>query len=271
MSTREAPPPPKRSSRLGSFSLFSRSKTDPSTPPSKSTKATARVRDPVEVSETPVKLPRKDTERPRSSHHSSNEGRDPMDRPHRSRRESHGQRSFKSQAEEAEYYKQKEKRRAARKKEYEMSGGRDGGVSFAPFVDELPPPPPEPFEPDPEPVFEDEPEVSAPSPYMDDAKAELGVDSTSSAERRERRRSRRTSGAVDERPRTRRITVTEKDRPAPSRRVESDRPRTRGHDEERPRPRRGETERRSSGRTSKKKEESGGLKSLFGGLKKRIT
>jgi hypothetical protein len=151
-----------------------------------------------------------------------------------------------------------------------MSGGRDGGVSFAPFVDELPPPPPEPFEPDPEPVFEPEPEVRAQSPYMDDAKAEVGVESTSSDERRERRRSRRASGAVDERPRTRRITVTEKDRPA-GRRIESDRPRTRGHDEERPRPRRGETERRSSGRTSKKKEESGGLKSLFGGLKKRIT
>ena len=169
--------------------------------------------------------------------------------------------------EEDEYYYQKEKRRSARQREYEMSGGRDGGVTFAEPIDDLGPPPPEPFEPDHEPVFEPELEQDA-SQYIEDDKAELGVASASSAERRERRRSRRESG-LEERPRTRRITVTERERPE-GRRIDSDRPRTRGYDEEKPRPRRSETERRSSGRSSRKKEESGGLKSLFGGLKKRI-
>lgn len=254
-STRDPPPPTKRNSILGG--LFGRSKTDPPVTSPRSSRPVARVRsDPVEVPESPARAQRMEKERPKSSHQSSNESRDRVERPHRSRRHSQRQREFKSAAEEAEHYKQKEKRRSA----------RDGGRSAIPQTDELPLPP-EPFEPEPEPAqprglreFE---------PLMDDAAAEVGIASTSSAERRERRRSKRASGA-EERPKSRRITVTEPERPV-SRRIESDRPRTRGHDEERPRARRSETERRREGpHRSSKKEESSGLKSLFGGLKKRI-
>ncbi|KAL5121431.1 hypothetical protein ACEQ8H_000502 [Pleosporales sp. CAS-2024a] len=264
-STREAPP--KRTSMLGGFTLFSRSKAAPATPPTKSSRSTPRVRsDSVEVQEKLTRTLRKDADRPGSSHQSSNESRDRAERPQRDRRQSHGQRRFRNAAEEEEYYRQKEKRRSTRQREHKMSGARDGGVSYTHPIDDLPPPPPEPFEPGSEPVFESEDGPRAVSPFMDDAKAEIGVVSTSSPERRERRRSRRESGQ-DEYPRTRRITVTERERPV-GRRVESDRPRTRGHDEERPHNRRSETERRSSARSSKKKDESGGLKSLFGGLKK---
>ena len=71
----------------------------------------------------------------------------------------------------------------------------------------------------------------------------------------------------EERPKARRISVVEKERPS-GRRVESDRPRARDYGDDRPRPRRGEKDRRDR---RKKKEESSGLKGLFGGLKRRIT
>lgn len=137
-----------------------------------------------------------------------------------------------------------------------MSGGRDGGVSLLPPEEDLPPP---------QPAAELEPEFNERG-IVDEAAAVVGVASTSSAERRDRRRSRRTS-ALDERPKSRRISVTEKERPV-SRRVESDRPRTSGRTEERPRPRRGETEGRSSGSHRKRKEEPSGLRGLLGGLLK---
>ncbi|EMD86217.1 hypothetical protein COCHEDRAFT_1023962 [Bipolaris maydis C5] len=69
----------------------------------------------------------------------------------------------------------------------------------------------------------------------------------------------------EERPKARRISVTEKERPS-GRRPEADRPRTRDRGDDRPRVKRGENERRDR----RKKEESSGLKGLFGGLKKRI-
>jgi hypothetical protein len=128
--------------------------------------------------------------------------------------------------------------------------------------EDLPPPPPEPFEYEPE----SEPIEQAESPVIEDAAAVVGEISISDEERRERRRSRRAS-KPEERPKTRHISVVEKERPS-GRRVESDRPRARDHGEERARPRRGEPDRRDARR---KKEESSGLKGLFGGLKRRIT
>jgi hypothetical protein len=306
-STREPPTNTKRNSLLGGFSLFSRAKTDPVIPKSKSAKPETRARlIPGGIPETDIQASRDVKPHPSSVHQSSNESRDNVERPHRSRRHSQGQQQrqkSKISAEE-EYRRQKEKRRSARHPDYEMSGGRDGGMSLTPPMDDLPPPL-EPFEPIHEPA--QEPDLQPPSPSM---AAEVGVASTSSAERRERRRSKRTP-PTEELPRSRRITVSEKERPVSrrfesdrprtrgydeerpvsrrmesdrprtrghdeerpvSRRIESDRPRTRGHDEERPRPRRNETERRSSGthRSSKKKEESGGLKSLFGGFTKKF-
>lgn len=256
MSTRDPPPPVKRNSLFGG--IFGRSKPETTPPISKSTKSGSRIRaEPEEVLQTSDQGQRREKVRPVSSHHSPNEDRENIERPYRSRRYSSNQqarRKFQSAEEEEEYYRRKEARRSMRPKEHVMSGGRDGVVSVPEPLDELPPPPPEPFE------FDD-PTPRAVSPLIDEAAAVVGVPSTSSGERHERRRSKRVS-TMDERPKSRRISVNERERPV-SRRIESDRPRTRGHGEERPRPRRGETEGRSSGSHRKKKEETGGLKSLL--------
>jgi hypothetical protein len=273
MSTRETPPNVKRGSLFGG--IFGRSKPDPVSPASKATRPSTRarantadssMRTRIKATEMPEDLAQatyREKERPTSSHHieSSNESHDRAERPHRSRRLSHNQRRFKSAEEEEEYYKWKESRRYMRRPDHEMSGGRDGGVSLTPPIDDLSLPPPEPFD-----YGTDLPPVERPeSPMIEDSAAVVGEASYSSDERRERRRTRRVS-TMDERPKTRdrRISVVEKDRPV-SRRIESDRPRTRDRGgDDRPRPRRGETEGRSS---RKKKEESSGL---FGRLKKKL-
>ncbi|KAF7454432.1 hypothetical protein A1F94_001070 [Pyrenophora tritici-repentis] len=257
LSTRDTPPNVKRGSLFG---IFGRSKTETASPTSKPTRSSTRAR--ANTMEGLVKVSRREleTDRPSSRDHSSNESRERTERPHRSRRHSHAQRrQFASPEEEADYYKWKEERRYMRRPEHEMSGGRDGGMSVPQPVDDLPPPPPEPFE------YEMDAEVIDDSPIIEDSAGVVGVPSISDEERRQRRRSRRPS-KLEERPKTRRISVTEKERPS-GRRVESDRPRTRDRGEERPRPKRGETERRDR---RKKKEESSGLKGLLGGLKRRI-
>jgi hypothetical protein len=70
------------------------------------------------------------------------------------------------------------------------------------------------------------------------------------------------------------VSVVEKERDRPerpvSRRIESDRLRTR-HGDERPRVKRSETERRHSGSTKRKSDSGGGVMgSLFGGLKRIV-
>jgi len=274
LSTRE-PPPVKRGSLFGG--IFGRSKADAVTPP-RSSRPEGRAR--IDTSgrpKTATRTPQREKERPTSSHHSSSDARHRGDRPHRSRRESNTQRPrriFQTQEEEAEYYRRKESRRSTRPRENKIPGDRDVGVSFASQVEEVPAPPPEPSEPGPGPepdrtpephsVFEDE------SPLIEDAAGVVGVPSTSSSERHERRRSRRAS-ALESRPRTRRVSIIDKEQPM-VRRVEVEQSRTRDRGEERARPRRGEAERRSGGTSSRKKrDEPGGLKSLFGGLKKIIS
>ncbi|KAL5386139.1 hypothetical protein DPSP01_004223 [Paraphaeosphaeria sporulosa] len=262
---RDAPPPPRRNSILGG--LFGRSKTDPVVPSAKSIKPMARVRtDPAEAPPSPVEALRKEKEGRASSQHSSNESRERGERPHRSRRHSHAHRRFNSAEEEAEYRARKEERRRAKEQELEMSGARDGGVSLSATVDDAPPPEP----PEPAAALESQRnmEDGPPSPLVDDAAAVVGVASTSSNERRERRRATRHVSILEqehERPKSRRISVTDRERPA-SRRTESDRPRTRGAGEERARPRRSETER---SRSSKKKEDNS-IKGFFGGLKRIV-
>jgi len=257
LSTRETPPNVKRGSLFGG--IFGRSKpeaTPPAAKPSRSSRARANT-----LEATPVKSSRREPEpeRPSSRDMSSDQSRERPERMHRSRRVSHSQRRFASAEEEADYYRWKEERRFMRRPEHEMSGGRDGGVSLPPPPpppEDLPPPPPEPFEYEPEP----EPIETIESPVIEDAAAVVGEISISDEERRERRRSRRMS-KPEERPKTRRISVVEKERPSGGRRVESDRPRARDHGEDRPRPRRGETDRRDR---RKKKEESSGQRTLRG-------
>ncbi|KAF2274987.1 uncharacterized protein EI97DRAFT_83973 [Westerdykella ornata] len=252
--TREPPQQSRRNSLLGGIALFGRSRTEPAVPTSKPIKPVSRVRtEPIDDM--------KHKERPISSHHSSNGSRE-RERHHRRHSHSHHHRQFKSaEEEEEEYLARKEARRAARaakEQEMEMIGANDGGVPLASPVEDSARLPPDPVEA--------EPEVNRPrSLFVDEAAAVVGIGSTSSGERRERRRtSRRISIVENERPKSRRISVTEKERPV-SRRSESDRPRTRsGEEKTRERPRRSETERSSR---NKKKDE-GGFKGLFGGLKK---
>lgn len=255
---RREPPPPRRNSILGG--LFGRSKTDPIVSSSRTIKPVSRVRtDPVEIPSSPVKALRKEDARP-SSQHSSNESRDRADRLHRSRRHSHAHRRFNSAEEEAEYRARKEERHRAKELELEMSGARDGGVSLAPHVDDVPNEHAEP---------QDDAQVQQ-SPLSNDAAAVLGLASSSSSERRERRRATR-RGSVPyqeaqkferetERPKSRRVELVDRERPG-SRRVESDRgPR--------------ERERRSTGgrrsTREKEREEGKGVKGFFGGLKRIV-
>lgn len=264
---REAPPPARRNSLLGNFSLFGRSKTEPVVPSAKPIKPVARVRtDPAEAPSSPVEVLRKERQDRASSQHSSNQSRERAERPHRSRRHSHAHhRRFDSAEEEAEYRARKEERRRAKANELEMSGARDGGVSLSATFDDAPPPEAT------EPVVASEQLVDTEerprSPLLDEAAAVVGVPSISSEDRRERRRtSRRVSIVENDRPKSRRISVTENERRA-GRRTESDGPRARGGDEERMRPRRSETERSSR---SKRKDDNG-IKGFFGGLKKIVT
>ncbi|KAF2475285.1 uncharacterized protein BDR25DRAFT_391492 [Lindgomyces ingoldianus] len=240
----------RRNSLLSGLSLFGRSKTEPVVPTSKSIKPVARVKtDPVEK------------ERSSSSRQSSGDSRERAERPHRPRRPSHSHhhRTFRSAEEEVDYRRKKEERRASRtvkERDLEMSGGRDGGISLA----------------NPEPVLEPMPEVEPEqprSPLINEAAAVVGVGSTSSAERRERRRqSKRVSIAEHGQPRSRRISVVEKERPVSrrvqtnrpvSREAETDRPRTK-HGEDRPKgPRRSDTNRSGHHGDSRKKKDEGGL------------
>ena len=264
---KDAPQPVPRRNSIFSGGLFSRSKTEPVVPTSKSVKPISKVRtDPIET------LRKED--RPSSGHQSSNDSRGKTERPHEGSRR-HPRREFSSAKEEAEYRAKKEERRAARAakdREMEMSGGRDGGISLASPMDGAPPPPPEPREPPPPPPVPEPlnppPPIprSDPEPAVVDNIAMVRMGSISSNDRhRERpRRSRRVSAVEDSRPKIRRPSVTEKDRPT-SRREDSDRPRTRDRGEENPRPRRSDVE-----KSGRKKKEEGGLKGFFGGLKKKL-
>ena len=233
-------------------------------PRSKSINSRSRSRSgPVEVLERPTQTTQEEKERPRSGHRSSNEAGEPAERPHRSRHNSHREkRQFRSVEEEAEYNKKKEARRSTRPQGYEMSGGRDGGISLPQYIDGAPPPP-------------SAPEVAEPaaelkqntlSPLADGVAHEGGHVSSSSADRHAQRRSKHLS-VPDPSPRRRHHSDNEKERPV-SRRMDSDRPRARHRGEERPRPRRGESDREQSRSPRKRKEENSGFKGLLGGLKK---
>lgn len=232
----------------------------------------------MEVIDTPTKVLRKEMEYHSSSNHSSNESRE---RPHRSRRHSHGNHHrFKSADEEAEYYRHKEERRVRRAREHEMSGTRDVGVPTAPPAYD-PPPPPAPKSvatmetatmeverqrESPDADDADPMDVDSPAYNTDDAAAVLG---SSGSEHRDRR-TRRVS-ILDERPnRNRRVAPgSDKGERPISRRVQSERTRAKAYGDERPRARRVETERRGTRTGDKKRSGEGGLKGLLGGFLKK--